>query len=49
MKEEDLAMAQALVADAVAAERNYASPGCSPAPIKKTLITQIQNKTKAFR
>lgn len=47
MKEEDLAMAQALVADA--AERNNASPGCSPAPIKKTLITQIQNKTKAFR
>lgn len=47
MKEEDLAMAQALVADA--AERNSVSPGCSPSPIKKTLITQIQNKTKAFR
>lgn len=40
MKEEDLALAQALVAASAAAPHST---------IKKTLITQIQQKTKAFR
>lgn len=45
MKEEDLALAQAMVA----AQSENDSSGDSPGPIKRTLVTNIQNKAKAFR
>lgn len=44
MKEEDLAMARVLVLESEAE-----SPGGSPAPLRKTPITQMHNRTQAFR
>lgn len=47
MKEEDLVMARAIVAESM--ENGQASPGGSPAPLKKTLITKVQDKASLFR
>lgn len=44
MKEEDIALAKLIVA-----ESEEASPGCSPAPLRKTLLTKLKDKTNTFR
>lgn len=44
MKEEDLALARALVA-----ESESESPYGSPSPLRKTPITEVKNRAQAFR
>ncbi|KFB51322.1 NAD kinase-like isoform X1 [Anopheles sinensis] len=44
MREEDLILARAIVA-----QQQDASPGASPAPLRRTLVTNLQDKTKQFR
>lgn len=44
MNEEDLALARVLVL-----ESETESPGGSPAPLRKTPITQMKDRTQAFR
>lgn len=42
MNEEDLALARVLVSESE-------SPGGSPAPLRKTPITQMKDRSQAFR
>lgn len=44
MKEEDLALARAMVADS-----ESESPYGSPSPLRKTPITEMKNRTQTFR
>lgn len=44
MHEQDLAVARAL-----AAESRESSPGGSPAPLRKTIITNLADKLNTFR
>uniref|UniRef100_A0A182J6I7 Uncharacterized protein n=1 Tax=Anopheles atroparvus TaxID=41427 RepID=A0A182J6I7_ANOAO len=44
MREEDLILARAIVQ-----QQQDASPGASPAPLRRTLVTNLQDKTKQFR
>lgn len=44
MKEEDLVLARAIVA-----ESEQASPGASPAPLRRTRVTELIDKSKQFR
>ncbi|XP_055921259.1 NAD kinase-like isoform X3 [Eupeodes corollae] len=44
MKEEDLALARAIVADS-----KQSSPGASPTPLRRTRVAELIDKTKQFR
>lgn len=43
MKEEDIALAKLIVAE------SEESPAGSPAPLRKTLLTKLKDKTNTFR
>lgn len=53
MKEEDLALARALVSDSKSPTTNISSgamaDSLAPQPLRKTLVTQFQDKTRTFR
>lgn len=42
MKEEDIALAKLIVAESE-------SPGGSPAPLRKSLLTKLKDKSNTFR
>ncbi|XP_049288925.1 NAD kinase-like isoform X5 [Anopheles funestus] len=48
MREEDLILARAIVAQQQQQQQDV-SPGASPAPLRRTLVTNLQDKTKQFR
>lgn len=51
MREEDLILARAIVAQQKQQQQNAVSdsPGASPSPLRKTLVTNLQERTKQFR
>ncbi|KAL1380252.1 hypothetical protein pipiens_003608 [Culex pipiens pipiens] len=51
MREEDLILARAIVAQQQHQQQNAVSdsPGASPSPLRKTLVTNLQERTKQFR
>lgn len=48
MREEDLILARAIVAQQQQ-QASTDSPGASPAPLRRTLVTNLQERTKQFR